>query len=79
MELGAGRLGDVRQKLDALGFCQPLTTGALGLVGAILEDLLKTTDSLKKLKNENKQLLEVRILIKVAFLFIILFIFFIVV
>lgn len=61
MELGAGRHGDIRQKLDALGFCQPLPTGALGVVGAILEDLLKTTDSLKKLKNENKQLLEVKI------------------
>lgn len=59
MDLGTGRHGDIRQKLDALGFCQPLPSGALGLVGAILEDLLKTTDSLKKLKNANGKLLEV--------------------
>lgn len=49
----------LRNKLDILGFNQPLPIGALSVVSAILDDLIKTTDSLKKSKEELNQLREV--------------------
>lgn len=51
----------VRDKLYTLGFDQPLPIGSLGLVTALLDDLVKTTSNLKATKDENKQLLEVHI------------------
>lgn len=50
----------LRKKLDILGFSQPLPISAYALVSAILDDLVKTTDSLKRSKQEISQLLEVR-------------------
>lgn len=49
----------LRHKLDTLGFCQPLPIGAIGLVGAILDDLVQTTDSLKLAKDEIRELRDV--------------------
>lgn len=50
----------LRQQLDALGFNQPLPIGALGLVSALLDDLIQTTESLKEAKDEINQLLEAK-------------------
>lgn len=52
--------GNLRNKLDTLGFTQHLPIGAMSLVSAILDDLLKTTNSLKKSKETIKNLLEVK-------------------
>lgn len=41
----------LRKRLDVLGFSQPLPLGAVPLVGAILEDLIRTTESLKQQKD----------------------------
>lgn len=50
----------LRQQLDALGFNQPLPIGALGLVTALLDDLIHTTESLKEAKDEINLLLEAK-------------------
>lgn len=50
----------LRNKLDAMGFTQPLPIGALSIVSAILDDLVLTTNSLKHAKAEIGQLQEVR-------------------
>lgn len=42
----------LRKRLDVLGFSQPLPLGAVPLVGAILEDLIRTTESLKQQKDQ---------------------------
>lgn len=42
----------LRKRLDVLGFSQPLPLGAVPLVGAILEDLIRTTESLKQHKDQ---------------------------
>lgn len=47
----------LRKKLDVLGFTQPLPLGAVPLVSAILEDLIKTTESLKACGDQTKGLL----------------------
>ncbi|XP_055695136.1 centrosomal protein of 135 kDa-like isoform X1 [Lutzomyia longipalpis] len=52
------RQKNLRKKLDLLGFRQPLPVSGVGLVSALLEDLLKTTDSLKVAKKEINQLLQ---------------------
>lgn len=49
----------LRNKLDNLGFSQPLPIGALSIVSAILDDLILTTNSLKRAKDEIVQLQEV--------------------
>lgn len=49
----------IRDKLYSLGFDQPLPIGSLPIVTALLDDLLKTGDNLKEIKDENKQLLRV--------------------
>lgn len=59
----------LRNKLDILGFKQPLPIGAISVVGAILDDLIKTTESLKKSKEELNQLREVGFSIFIFFLF----------
>lgn len=48
----------LRKRLDILGFPQPLPLGAVPLVGAILEDLIKTTESLKQHKVQIHNLLQ---------------------
>lgn len=53
------RQKNLRKKLDLLGFRQPLPVAGVGLVSALVEDLLKTTDSLKLAKKEINQLLQV--------------------
>lgn len=49
----------LRNKLETLGFTQPLPIGALAIVSAILDDLILTTNSLKRAKEEISQLNEV--------------------
>lgn len=49
----------VREDLYQMGFNQPLPIGSLALVQALLGDLVKTTNSLKRLNDENQQLLKV--------------------
>lgn len=48
----------LRKRLDVLGFTQPLPLGAVPLVGAILEDLIRTTESLKNHKDQVHNLLQ---------------------
>lgn len=48
----------LRKRLDVLGFSQPLPLGAVPLVGAILEDLIQTTESLKQHKDQVHKLLQ---------------------
>lgn len=48
----------LRKRLDVLGFTQPLPLGAVPLVGAILEDLIQTTESLKHHKDQVHNLLQ---------------------
>uniref|UniRef100_A0A336K4M7 CSON010707 protein n=1 Tax=Culicoides sonorensis TaxID=179676 RepID=A0A336K4M7_CULSO len=48
----------LRKHLDKLGFNQPLPIGAIGLVSALVDDLIQTTESLKEAKVEIAQLLE---------------------
>ncbi|GAB0100568.1 centrosomal protein of 135 kDa [Sergentomyia squamirostris] len=52
------RQKNLRKKLDLLGFRQQLPVSAVGLVSALLEDLLKTTESLKFAKEEINKLLQ---------------------
>lgn len=52
----------LRNKLDTLGFTQPLPIGALSIVSAILDDLVLTTNSLKRAKDEVAQLQEVHLI-----------------
>lgn len=54
------RQKNLRKKLDLLGFRQPLPASGVGLVSALLEDLMKTTESLKLAKEEINELLQVR-------------------
>lgn len=53
------RYSVLREKLDTLGFTQPLPIGSLAVVTAILDDLILTTNSLKHAKREIIQLKEV--------------------
>lgn len=48
----------LRKRLDVLGFTQPLPLGAVPLVGAILEDLIRTTETLKGHKDQVHNLLQ---------------------
>lgn len=48
----------LRKRLDVLGFTQPLPLGAVPLVGAILEDLIQTTETLKDHKDQIHKLLQ---------------------
>jgi hypothetical protein len=50
----------LRKRLDLMGYDYPLPAGAINLVSSILDDLLQTTESLKRAKYEIKQLLSVR-------------------
>jgi centrosomal protein CEP135 len=50
---------ELRKRLDILGYEFPLPSGAISLVSSLLEDLLKTTESLKVAKHEIGLLLEV--------------------
>ncbi|XP_063697169.1 centrosomal protein of 135 kDa-like [Culicoides brevitarsis] len=42
----------LRKHLDKLGFHQPLPIGAIGLVSALVDDLIQTTESLREAKQE---------------------------
>lgn len=53
---------DLREKLYTLGFHQQLPIGSMSIVSALLEDLIKVTDSYKQSKETVKNLLEVLIL-----------------
>lgn len=55
----------LRNKLDTLGFTQPLPIGALSIVSAILDDLVLTTNSLKRAKDEVAQLQEVHLIFNI--------------
>lgn len=57
----------LRNKLDTLGFTQPLPIGALSIVSAILDDLVLTTNSLKRAKEEITQLQEVHLLLNAIY------------
>lgn len=57
----------LRNKLDTLGFVQPLPIGALSIVSAILDDLILTTNSLKRAKEEIAQLQEVSAELEIQF------------
>ena len=48
----------LRKRLDVLGFTQPLPLGAVPLVGALLDDLIQTTESLKHHKDQVHNLLQ---------------------
>lgn len=52
------RHNGLRKRLDVLGFTQPLPLGAVPLVGALLEDLIQTTESLKQHKDHVLHLLQ---------------------
>uniref|UniRef100_A0A182N2Z7 Centrosomal protein of 135 kDa n=1 Tax=Anopheles dirus TaxID=7168 RepID=A0A182N2Z7_9DIPT len=52
MEIEA-RHNDLRNRLDGLGFGQPLPLSAIGIVSAILDDLIQTSE---KLKCSNQQI-----------------------
>lgn len=63
MDVNSGNGGEMkhnglRKRLDILGFSQPLPLGAVPLVGALLEDLIKTTESLKAAKDQVHGLLQ---------------------
>lgn len=47
---------DLRKRLDVLGFNHPLPLGAIGIVSAILDDLIKTSEKLKASKQQISQL-----------------------
>lgn len=49
----------VREQLYQLGFQQPLPIGSLALARALLADLMKTTNNLKQLNEQNQLLLKV--------------------
>lgn len=46
----------LREKLDALGFHQPLPIGSLTIVSALLNDLVLTTKNFKNAKTQIEQL-----------------------
>lgn len=50
---------DLRKRLDVLGFNHPLPLGAIGIVSAILDDLIKTSEKLKASKQQISQLQQV--------------------
>lgn len=50
----------LRDKLDNLGFTQPLPIGSLAIVSALLDDLITVKNSLKQAKLEAAQLKKVR-------------------
>ncbi|XP_062535190.1 centrosomal protein of 135 kDa-like isoform X1 [Armigeres subalbatus] len=43
---------DLRKRLNVLGFNHPLPLGAIGIVSAILDDLIKTSEKLKSSKQQ---------------------------
>ncbi|XP_053683707.1 centrosomal protein of 135 kDa [Sabethes cyaneus] len=47
---------DLRKRLDVLGFNHPLPLGAIGIVSAILDDLIKTSEKLKAARQQIEQL-----------------------
>ncbi|XP_055530632.1 centrosomal protein of 135 kDa isoform X2 [Wyeomyia smithii] len=47
---------DLRKRLDVLGFNHPLPLGAIGIVSAILDDLIKTSEKLKAARQQIDQL-----------------------
>ncbi|XP_058833557.1 centrosomal protein of 135 kDa [Topomyia yanbarensis] len=47
---------DLRKRLDVLGFNHPLPLGAIGIVSAILDDLIKTSEKLKAARQQIQQL-----------------------
>ena len=52
-----GLYNNLRKKLDVLGYSQPLP--GLALVGALFQDLITTTESLRDCKHKIQNLLEV--------------------
>lgn len=54
------RHASIREKLYTFGFEQPLPINAMGLVSALLDDLIKTTENLKAAKAQINCLKEVR-------------------
>lgn len=52
---------DLREQLYTLGFHQQLPIGSMSIVSALLEDLIKVTDSYKQSKQTVKNLLEVEL------------------
>uniref|UniRef100_A0A1Q3G3E5 Putative myosin class ii heavy chain n=1 Tax=Culex tarsalis TaxID=7177 RepID=A0A1Q3G3E5_CULTA len=49
---------DLRKRLDILGFNHSLPLGAIGIVSAILSDLIKTSEKLKSSKQQIEQLMQ---------------------
>ncbi|XP_038107833.1 centrosomal protein of 135 kDa isoform X2 [Culex quinquefasciatus] len=52
---------DLRKRLDILGFNHPLPLGAIGIVSAILSDLIKTSEKLKSSKQQIEQLMQEKV------------------
>ena len=50
---------ELRNKLETLGYGHSLPLSAIGLVSAILNDLIKTAEDLKSARLEINQLLQV--------------------
>lgn len=50
----------LRDKLDNLGFSQPLPIGALSIVSSILDELIFTSNSLQNAKQKINALKEVK-------------------
>lgn len=53
----------LREKLDSLGFTQPLPIGSLAIVSALLDDLVLGTKKLKEAKQTNASLEQVSCLV----------------
>lgn len=50
------RFSLLREKLNGLGFTQPLPIGSLAIVSALLDDLILTNKNLKDAKNKISKL-----------------------
>lgn len=57
----------LRDKLDALGFHQPLPIGSLTIVSALLNDLVLTTKNFKDAKSQINQLKKVSLMTYLCF------------
>ncbi|XP_036326953.1 centrosomal protein of 135 kDa-like [Rhagoletis pomonella] len=58
MSASDGIFNNLRQKLDVLGYTQTLPLAGIPLVGALFEDLVKSTESLRDAKKKIVDLLE---------------------
>ena len=50
------RFQQLKRRLDALHYCQPLTIESAALADKLLNDLIKTTEGFQKLKKINQEM-----------------------